>query len=109
MENNTSAHAAEALEYLNERLPTELKRPQVGIVCGSGLGGLVDTVIPSPRYEIPYSAIPHFPRSTGNCILYSRIPPEKLTDEVHGHAGKLLFGLLEKGKNPIVLLVGRVQ
>ena len=69
MENNISAHSAEALEYLSTRLPTVLKRPQVGIVCGSGLGGLVDTVIPSPRYEIPYSAIPHFPRSTGNNIL----------------------------------------
>ena len=108
MENNISAHAAEALEYLNARLPTELKRPQVGIVCGSGLGGLVDTVIPSPRYEIPYSAIPHFPRSTGNNTL-SRGPPRILTNEVHGHAGKLLFGLLDKKKNPIVLLVGRVQ
>ena len=109
MENNISAHAAEALEYLNTRLPTALKRPQVGIVCGSGLGGLVDTVIPNPRCEIPYSAIPHFPRSTGNCKLYPRRPPGKLTDEVHGHAGKLLFGLLDKQKNPIVLLVGRVQ
>ena len=66
MENSISAHAAEALEYLHTQLPAELKRPQVGIVCGSGLGGLVDTVIPSPRYEIPYSSIPHFPRSTGN-------------------------------------------
>lgn len=28
---------------------------------------------------------------------------------VHGHAGKLLFGLLDRQRNPVVLLVGRVQ
>lgn len=66
MENNISAHAAEALQFILAQLPPELKRPQVGIVCGSGLGGLVDTVLPDPRNEMPYAAIPHFPHSTGN-------------------------------------------
>lgn len=65
MENNISAYVAEALQYVLAQLPSELKRPKVGIVCGSGLGGLVDTVLPLPRHEILYTNIPHFPRSTG--------------------------------------------
>ena len=28
---------------------------------------------------------------------------------VHGHASKLLFGILEPGALPVVLMVGRVQ
>ena len=92
MENNISAHAAEALQHIHKQLPSELTKPKVGIVCGSGLGGLVDTVLPAPRHEISYSTIPHFPSST-----------------VQGHAGKLLFGLQDKQERAVVLLVGRVQ
>ena len=66
MENNISAHAAEALQYIYSQLPSKLAKPKLGIVCGSGLGGLVDTVLPTPRHEIPYSTIPHFPSSTGD-------------------------------------------
>lgn len=66
MESNISAHAAEALQYIYRQLPSELAEPKLGIVCGSGLGGLVDTVLPAPRHEIPYSNIPHFPSSTGD-------------------------------------------
>ena len=66
MENNISAHAAAALQYIYRQLPSELTKPKLGIVCGSGLGSLVDTVLPAPRHEIPYSTIPHFPSSTGD-------------------------------------------
>lgn len=38
-------------------------RPTVGIVCGSGLGGLAE-MIKDPQV-FKYSDIPHFPRSTG--------------------------------------------
>lgn len=38
-------------------------RPKVGIVCGSGLGGLGDRV--ENPVVIPYSTIPDFPSSTG--------------------------------------------
>ncbi|XP_065118427.1 purine nucleoside phosphorylase 5b [Paramisgurnus dabryanus] len=53
-------------------------RPLVGIVCGSGLGGLADML--KDQQVINYNDIPNFPQST-----------------VHGHAGKLVFGTL-KGK-----------
>lgn len=61
-------------------------RPTVGIVCGSGLGGLAEML--KDREVIKYSDIPNFPQST-----------------VHGHAGQLVFGTL-KGK-PCVCMQGR--
>lgn len=65
MNNIISQHAAEALQSLQAKLPLDLQQPAVAIICGSGLGGLADTVLPEPRAEIPYIDIPHFPRSTG--------------------------------------------
>ncbi|XP_019748514.1 purine nucleoside phosphorylase-like [Hippocampus comes] len=53
-------------------------RPTVGIVCGSGLGGLAEIL--KERQVFKYADIPNFPQST-----------------VHGHAGQLVFGTL-KGK-----------
>jgi purine-nucleoside phosphorylase len=50
--------------------------PQVGLVLGSGLGGLADTL--ENRVVIPYAEIPGWPRST-----------------VHGHYGNLVIGHLE--------------
>ncbi|KAM8838709.1 purine nucleoside phosphorylase 5b [Synchiropus picturatus] len=61
-------------------------RPQVGIVCGSGLGGLAQMLEDPQVFE--YSDIPNFPQST-----------------VHGHAGRLVFGTLQ-GK-PCVCMQGR--
>jgi purine-nucleoside phosphorylase len=61
-------------------------RPVVGIILGSGLGGLIDVV--DKEEELSYSSIPHFPVST-----------------VEGHAGKLVFGRL--GEKEVVLMAGR--
>ncbi|XP_026231215.1 purine nucleoside phosphorylase-like [Anabas testudineus] len=61
-------------------------RPTVGIVCGSGLGGLAEML--KEQQVFKYCDIPNFPRST-----------------VHGHAGQLVFGTL-KGK-PCVCMQGR--
>ncbi|KAJ5755291.1 PNP/MTAP phosphorylase [Penicillium manginii] len=83
--------ANEAVSFLTNGLPEGLRKPQVAIVCGSGLGGLAETVQSEPRAEFDYASIPHFPRST-----------------VAGHAGKLVFGLLGQ-KIPAVLMVGRAH
>ncbi|NBV14340.1 MAG: purine-nucleoside phosphorylase [Sphingobacteriia bacterium] len=60
--------------------------PVVGIVLGTGLGGLVAEI--EVEREIAYNFIPHFPIST-----------------VESHFGKLIFGTLA-GK-PIVAMQGR--
>ncbi|XHF96943.1 hypothetical protein AWENTII_000554 [Aspergillus wentii] len=83
--------SSEAASFLQERLPVHLKKPRVAIVCGSGLGGLADTIHDAPRSEYDYSSIPHFPHLT-----------------VAGHAGKLVFGLLNQ-QLPVVLMVGRAH
>jgi purine-nucleoside phosphorylase len=58
----------------------------VGIILGTGLGGLVKEI--SVTHEIDYADLPHFPLST-----------------VESHNGKLIFGTL-KGKN-VVAMQGR--
>ena len=41
-------------------------RPKVGVICGSGLGGLVNKLdTDKPKDVIPYEEIPGFPRTTG--------------------------------------------
>lgn len=60
--------------------------PEVGIILGTGLGGLVKEI--NIKHTIPYEEIPNFPVST-----------------VEGHSGKLIFGELG-GKN-VMAMQGR--
>lgn len=89
---NVFQRATETALYLRVALPDTLQHPKVAIVCGSGLGGLAETIHPEPRLETAYANIPNFPQST-----------------VQGHAGKLIFGLIGPAKTPVVLLVGRAH
>ncbi|KAK7521141.1 purine nucleoside phosphorylase-like protein [Phyllosticta citriasiana] len=84
--------ASETAEYLRSNVPAELRSPKVAIVCGSGLGGLADTIHAEPIFSTPYSSVPNFPQST-----------------VVGHAGQLIFGLIGPAKLPVMLLVGRAH
>ncbi|XP_043079607.1 purine nucleoside phosphorylase 5b isoform X2 [Puntigrus tetrazona] len=61
-------------------------RPLLGVVCGSGLGGLAEML--KDQTAVRYGDVPGFPQST-----------------VDGHAGRLVFGTL-KGK-PCVCMQGR--
>jgi purine-nucleoside phosphorylase len=63
-------------------------RPTVAVVLGSGLGGFAEAL--EGRVKIPYSEIPHFPRSS-----------------VPGHEGALLAGKL--GGTPLFVMAGRVH
>jgi purine nucleoside phosphorylase len=64
--------ANEAVAHLRASLPEGLQKPLVAIVCGSGLGGLADTIHTDLRAEYDYGSIPHFPRSTGQLPLLNR-------------------------------------
>ena len=75
----------QAAAFLRERLPAA---PQVGLVLGSGLGGLADR-LESPVY-IPYAEIPGFAVSTAP-----------------GHAGRFAAGLLA-GKQ-VLCMQGRLH
>lgn len=61
-------------------------RPVIGIICGSGLGGLADLL--EDKDAFPYEDIPHFPVST-----------------VPGHAGRMVLGLLSDV--PVICMQGR--
>ncbi|XP_050396188.1 purine nucleoside phosphorylase isoform X2 [Patella vulgata] len=79
----------EEIQSLANGILSKVKgRPNIGIICGSGLGKLVDVV--TDQEIIPYKDIPGFPIST-----------------VPGHEGKLVFGKLS-GKS-VVLMQGRVH
>lgn len=60
--------------------------PEVGIILGTGLGGLVNEI--NIHTTIPYTEIPNFPVST-----------------VEGHSGGLIFG--ELGGKKVMVLQGR--
>lgn len=73
----------ETAEYLKKRTGAS---PQVGIILGTGLGGLVNEI--AIDFTVPYEEIPHFPVST-----------------VEGHSGKLIFGSL--GGKKVLAMQGR--
>ena len=62
----------EAYNFIKKNLPSILQSPRVAIVCGSGLGGLANTIDSAQRVEIDYSDIPHFPRLTGQFKIASQ-------------------------------------
>jgi purine-nucleoside phosphorylase len=62
---NAYVRATETAKYVRSQLPESLQNPQVAIVCGSGLGGLADTIEAEPKVELAYGTIPNFPQSTG--------------------------------------------
>jgi purine-nucleoside phosphorylase len=61
------AAATAAVTSLTSNLPDALKAPMIAAICGSGLGGLADSLHAEPRHEVAYGEIPHFPPSTGTC------------------------------------------
>ena len=70
----------ETVDLLKTRIPSP---PEIGIVLGTGLGGLTGEM--NVRERIPYAQIPHFPVST-----------------VEGHEGELISGTFE-GRNVLAL------
>ncbi len=61
-------------------------KPEIGIVLGTGLGGLVNEI--DIQVRIPYEEIPHFPVST-----------------VESHSGELIFGTI--GEKNVIAMRGR--
>lgn len=91
-------YSYEEVESIAQDLLKRVKcRPRLGIICGSGLGGLANAL--DNTEEIAYSEIEGFPVSTGFGLEDLGIIP--------GHAGRLVFGNL-KGK-AVVLMQGRAH
>ena len=73
----------ESCQYL---ISAVTHKPEIGIILGTGLGGLVKNI--DIAYTFSYKDIPHFPVST-----------------VESHAGMLIFGRL--GGKEVVVMQGR--
>lgn len=84
MDGSATPHDAAAV--IAERAPGFT--PRVGIVLGSGLGGLADRI--ADAVAISYADLPGFPRPG-----------------VHGHAGRLVLGTL--GGQKVACMQGRVH
>ncbi|MDQ8005611.1 MAG: purine-nucleoside phosphorylase [Pedobacter sp.] len=76
----------ESIKYIKNKIGDFL--PEVGIVLGTGLGGLVNEI--EVEHSIMYSSIPNFPIST-----------------LEFHSGKLIFGTLQGKK--VVAMQGRLH
>ena len=83
---------SEATDSIRSRLADEpsLASPQLAIVLGSGLGGVVELLDPAPRVRIGYGEIPNTP-----------------TASVAGHAGELVVGSVRG--TAAVILSGRAH
>lgn len=67
---DTYQRATETAAYVRSKLPSALQNPKVAIVCGSGLGGLADTIDAESKVELPYSSIPNFSKSAGELLYF---------------------------------------
>jgi purine-nucleoside phosphorylase len=77
--------ATAAAAYIRARSRLE---PAIGIILGSGLGAFGDQI--ADATAIPFTDIPHFPKST-----------------VPGHSGRLVVGMLDGV--PVAVMQGRVH
>ncbi|KAL6424383.1 hypothetical protein ACFW04_009873 [Cataglyphis niger] len=73
----------ESAQYLLNRIKI---RPKIGIICGSGMGSIAESLVDKRCF--PYEEIPHFPVST-----------------VKGHTGQMVFGYLQGV--PVMCMQGR--
>lgn len=78
----------EQIEFTTKSIREKINnfKPEVGIILGTGLGGLVKEI--TVEHVLPYETIPNFPVST-----------------VEGHSGKLIFGNL--GGKSVMAMQGR--
>ncbi|MBB6273031.1 purine-nucleoside phosphorylase [Pedobacter cryoconitis] len=76
----------ETVEYI--KLKCDNFQPEIGIVLGTGLGGLVNEI--EVKFSLMYSNIPNFPIST-----------------LEFHSGKLIFGKLNGKK--VIAMQGRLH
>jgi len=82
----TDVVSAKNIAKLAELLPVHLRNPQIGIVCGSGLGTLAESI--RERVVVPYKTLEGFGEST-----------------VPGHRSELAFGKV--GDVSVVAMLGR--
>ena len=79
----------EQIDEAAQKIKTQIRvEPVVGIILGSGLNGLAESV--KDAVYIPYNKLPYFPVST-----------------VEGHVGRFVIGMLED--KPVLIMQGRIH
>jgi len=82
-ESTITKHIHESADFLASKMHS---RPDVGMILGTGLGGMTDKM--DLKVCLPYEEIPHFPTST-----------------TQGHRGNMVMGVL--GHRPVIAMEGR--
>ena len=107
----TATSFQESITTIRRLLPDNLQNPHVGIICGSGLSGLVNNF--RDVVFIPYEKIPGFVTSTGVFLCIRRDGKYCMTihksTQVPGHRSVLAFGFLASAGVPVVAMLGRVR
>ncbi|OAQ38261.1 purine-nucleoside phosphorylase [Pedobacter psychrophilus] len=80
------SNISETISYIKQKVGDF--NPEVGIILGTGLGGLVSEI--EVQYQLMYSNIPNFPMST-----------------LEFHSGKLIFGTISGKK--VIAMQGRLH
>jgi len=88
MQNFISLEQIDATAQAVRKKISTLREPLVGIILGSGLNDLADSI--QQAVHIPYGDLPNFPVST-----------------VQGHAGRFVIGELEG--RPVLVMQGRIH
>lgn len=102
---NVNATSAENIARLVKLLPANLRTPRVGIVCGSGLSTLAESI--TDRVIVPYSVLEGFGESTGEYLTSRAERFINASIIVSGHRSELAFGRV--GDVPVVAMLGRVR
>ena len=102
---NVNATSAENIARLVKLLPANLRTPRVGIVCGSGLSTLAESI--TDRVIVPYSILEGFGESTGEYLTSRAERFINVGIIVTGHRSELAFGRV--GDVPVVAMLGRVR
>ena len=86
---NLNQKINDVVEFINNKLQqNSLIKPTIGMVLGSGLGGMADSL--DDKIIIPYADIPHLPNSSAP-----------------SHAGNLVFGRM--GNTYLMVMQGRLH
>ena len=75
-QSDLSRQVSKAVDFIQSQLHPNLHKPSIGIICGSGLGGLADIIERQSSCELKYEHIPFFPKSTGSSLDIRTMQPK---------------------------------
>jgi len=78
MSDNWQPQYEATVKFIKSKLPADLQTVEIGVICGSGLGGLEATADPGVKVKIDYKVrlVPN-PRSAATMSVLTSFPKER--------------------------------